>query len=403
MEPQVIEVNAFVASTIGFLVFLIGAQLTRRIEVLREFNIPEPVSGGLFAAGITMGVFLVFDTQITFDLAARDYFLLLFFSAIGLNARLADLRTGGVPFLILLALTLLMILVQCGVGIATALGFGFPAKLGVLLGSASLIGGHGTTIAWTPEVLAQTGVEAAGELGISVATLGLVTAALVGGPVARFLITRNSLTPDRPDEDHTLGLPFDEEHETPVTSLDMIRAMFWLHVTIIFGFAAGEGIEAAGLQLPDFVPCLLMGIVLGNLVPVIAPRLPRFTRTPALSLISDFALGTFLALSLMALQLWTLAGLGSLIAVTIAAQTLVAVGFVLLILFRAMGGGYRAAVLASGFAGFSLGATPTAIANMNAVTKRYGPSPIAFVILPLVSAFFVDLANAAVIQAILDV
>ena len=401
MEATTYEIEPFVTTTLGLLVFLIGVNVTRRVRVLRDFSIPEPVSGGLVFAAGTMLIFMIFDLKIVFDLATRDYFLILFFSAIGLNARLADLKQGGTALGVLLVLTLAIIILQNGIGALTAVLFGLPAKLGVLLGSASLIGGHGTTIAWSPEVVAVTGIDSAGELGIAVATLGLISAALVGGPIAKYLIEGRNLEPARPDEEPTLGLSFDDEPAEQITHIDLTRTLLALHVVIIGGFALGDVIANFGLKLPNFVPCMLVGILVGNLVPVLFPRLPPISRTPALSLMSDFALGTFLAMSLMSLQLWTLAGSVALLAMTLVLQTVLAVAFVLFLLFRVMGSGYRAAVLASGFAGFALGATPTAIANMNAVTKRYGPSPIAFLILPLVSAFFVDLANAAVIQFIL--
>ncbi|MEM6636584.1 MAG: sodium/glutamate symporter [Pseudomonadota bacterium] len=402
MEPIPIHVSDFIATTLGFLVFLVGAQVTRSVRLLRDFNIPEPVSGGLIAALITYALFVFVDLEITFGLAARDYLLVVFFAAIGLNARFTDLAAGGKPLAILLVLTVAFIVIQNAVGILSATVFGLPSQMGVLLGSAALIGGHGTAIAWAPEIAEITGIEEAEELGVAVATLGLVMAALVGGPIAKFLIESRGLQSSNPEEHPTVGIEFADEHYVPITHIDLMRVLFVLNCVIIVGYGASEGIASLGLELPAFVPCLMIGILVGNLTPIILPRLPPVSRTPALSLVSDFALGTFLAMSLMALQLWTLAGLGSLMVFTMVAQTLAAVAFVILVLFFAMGAQYRAAVLAAGFAGFALGATPTAIANMNAVTKRYGPSPIAFVILPLVSAFFVDLANSGVIQTILS-
>ncbi|MEM8631305.1 MAG: sodium/glutamate symporter [Pseudomonadota bacterium] len=401
MEPTPLVVEPFVATTLGLLVYLTGVQVTRKVAFLREFNIPEPVSGGLVAAAIFWAVYVYLGIAVEFDLKARDYFLILFFTGIGLNARLSDLAAGGKPLLILLILTLIFIALQSGVGMVVASLFGYPAKLGVLLGSASLIGGHGTAIAWSPEVAAATGVESASEIGIAVATLGLVVAALLGGPIAKFLIARHELEPERPDSGTVIGLPHDDSKAEDIDHINLMRVLFVSHVVIILGFALGESIAAMGLKLPNFVPCLLVGIVVGNLLPVLLPGVPEIRRTPSLSLVSEFALGIFLAMSLMSLQLWTLAGSELLLAATMGAQTIIAVVFILVVLFRAMGSEYRAAVLSAGFAGFALGATPTAIANMTAVTKRYGPSPIAFVILPLVSAFFVDLANAGVIQTIL--
>ncbi|MEV8466444.1 sodium/glutamate symporter [Fluviibacterium sp. DFM31] len=401
MESTPLVIPDFVATTLGLLVFLVGVQVTRKIRVLRDFNIPEPVSGGLVAAAITWGIFLLMDRSVEFDLGSRNYFLVVFFAGIGLNARLSDLKTGGKPLAILLGLTIVFIVVQNIVGIGAALAFGMPAQLGVLMGSAALIGGHGTAIAWAPMVAEQSGFAGAAELGIAVATIGLVLAALIGGPIAKYLIERGQLTPDRPEHTHTVGLPFDKVDEARVTHVDLMRVLFVLHVTIILGYLLSQAIAATGLNLPLFVPCLLMGIVVGNLLGLTRIG-PRVSRTPALALMSEFSLGIFLSMSLMSLQLWTLAGMGALMAVTMGLQTLVTVLFVLLAVFPLMGSGYRGAVLSAGFAGFGLGATPTAIANMNAVTKRYGPSPIAFVILPLVSAFFVDLANAAVIQTLLS-
>lgn len=393
----------FLTVTLGFAVFLLGARLNARVEVLRRFNIPEPVTGGLLAALVVLAIYLFSGRAVEFEMASRDFFLVLFFAGIGLNARLSDLITGGKPLAILLVLTLMTIIAQNIIGAAGAVLFGYPAQAGVLFGSASLIGGHGTAIAWAPDVALATGLSGATELGVAVATLGLVLAALVGGPVAGFLITRNKLAPSRPDEGSTIGLP--DQDVAPASKIDhlsLMRVMLYLNLAIILGYIGSGLIEAAGLKLPLFVPCLIAGIVIANLRDWLRPNAPAVSRTPALALVSEFSLGAFLAMSLMALQLWTIAELGLAIAVIMTAQTAFTVVFVLFVLFPMLGRGYRAAVLAAGFGGFALGATPTAIANMTAVTKRYGPSPIAFVVLPLVSAFFVDIANAIVIQMIVN-
>ncbi|WP_083100889.1 sodium/glutamate symporter [Pseudophaeobacter leonis] len=401
MENTII-IPGFISVTMGFAVFLLGARLNSKLLILRRFNIPEPVSGGLIAAVLVMLAYKTTGLQISFEMEGRDLFLVTFFAAIGLNARLADLLAGGKPLAILLLLTLATILAQNLIGVAGALAFGYPAKAGVLFGSAALIGGHGTAIAWAPEVATATGLSGASELGVAVATLGLVLAALIGGPVARFLIGRNALTSSRPDEEHTVGVADDAAETTTIDHLGLIRVMLYLNLAIIFGYGLHQALLVAGLKLPLFVPCLVSGIVLANLRSLIAPNAAPVARTPVLALMSEFSLGIFLAMSLMSLQLWTIADLGLTMAVIMLLQTLFAVAFVLFVLFPMLGGNYRAAVLAAGFGGFALGATPTAIANMTAVTKRYGPSPIAFVVLPLVSAFFVDIANAIVIQAIVN-
>ncbi|MCL6284376.1 sodium/glutamate symporter [Ruegeria sp. 2012CJ41-6] len=391
-----------ISATLGLAVFLLGVELNARIDFLRRFNIPEAVSGGLVAASLSLAIYLIAGIEFTFEMETRDYLLVLFFAAIGLNARFSDLIKGGKPLILLLVLTVLTILAQNLIGALGAVAFGYPAQSGVLFGSAALIGGHGTAIAWAPDVGAVTGLEGATELGVAVATLGLVLAALVGGPVAKFLVERNNLTPDRPDEELTVGIPAEEKEDAAITPIGFMRVILYLHLAIIFGYGANILIAEAGLKLPLFVPCLIVAILIANLRSWLAPDAVPVSRTPALALASEFALGAFLAMSLMSLQLWTIAELGMTILVVLTAQTLFTVLFVIYVLFPVMGSGYRGAVLAAGFGGFALGATPTAIANMTAVTKRYGPSPIAFIVLPLVSAFFVDIANAIVIQMIVN-
>ncbi|MFY2826171.1 sodium/glutamate symporter [Ruegeria sp. MALMAid1280] len=403
MTDAAIHIPGFLTATLGIAVYLIGAEINARVALLRQFNIPEPVTGGLLASFVLLFLYLMAGLELVFDLASRDFLLIVFFAGIGLNARLADLVSGGKPLFLLLILTMVTIVAQNAVGAVGAIAFGYPSQAGVLFGSASLIGGHGTAIAWAPEVGAVTGLDGATELGVAVATLGLVLAALVGGPIARLLVEGKNLTPDRPDEEHTVGLPDDaDEAETRIDHLTIMRVLLYLNLAIILGYMLNGVIEATGLKLPLFVPCLIMGIVIANIRTALAPNAPPVSRTPSLALISEFSLGAFLAMSLMSLQLWTIAELGLAIVVIMAAQTLFAVAFVIWVLFPVMGGNYRAAVLSAGFGGFALGATPTAIANMTAVTKRYGPSPIAFIVLPLVSAFFVDIANAIVIQTIVN-
>ncbi len=401
MEPQVVLVPDFLALTLALVVYLVGADMTRRFEFLRDYNIPEPVAGGLLASVLIALIHAAFDLRVEFELETRDALLVTFFAGIGLNARVSDLLNGGKPLAILLALTVGFIVVQNAVGVAGAALFGLPSGAGVLLGSASLIGGHGTAIAWAPEIAATQELAGAMELGVAAATLGLIAAAVIGGPVAAFLIERRNLTPDRPTEELTVGIAHDEADQEPITHVAIMRALLAVNVSIALGWAASEAIAGTGFTLPLFVPCLIMGVVIGNLLTALFPRMVPVSRSPALGLISDYALSVFLAMSLMSLQLSTLTGLGAALLFVLAVQTALTVGFVVFALFPAMGGGYRAAVLSAGFAGFSMGATPTAIANMTAVTKRYGPSPMAFIILPLVSAFFVDLANAFVIRLFL--
>lgn len=392
------EIPDFPSVAIGIIVFFLGAFLTRHVAFLQNYNIPEPVSGGIAAALFTWAAYAWFNTQISFDLETRDQLLVMFFVTIGLNARFSDLVAGGRMLGILLVITLVFIVLQNCMGLLGVWVFGLPHEVSVLLGSASLIGGHGTAIAWGPTIEAATGFEAAAEIGVAAATLGLVCAALIGGPIAKHLIDRHQLE-GRASDGPIVGLPYDSDNREAgaVNHISIMRSILAIYVAIIIGYAVDGVFEEIGLQLPLFVPCLLVAIVMSNTVPVLFPRLAWPARTRALAVISDFSLSIFLAMSLMSMQLWTLAGLGGPLLSVLAIQVIGTALFVIFLFFRLMGSDYTAAVLSSGFAGFTLGATPTAIANMSSVTKRYGPAPLAFIILPMVSAFFVDLANAVII------
>ncbi len=396
-DAETLHVDDFVALTIGIVVYFVGVLLTRRFELLRSFNIPEPVTGGLIAAGATYAVFVIFDLSITFDLSTRDELLVYFFTAIGLNARFSDLLRGGRALAILLVLTLGYIVIQNLVGLAGVSIFDLPEPVAVLAGSASLIGGHGTAIAWAPDIAERFGIENAMEIGIACATFGLILASLIGGPLAKILIDRNNLKAD-PDAANIVGIAYDTDGGRTVNHISIMAALLALNVAIIIGYLINVELEERGFKLPLFVTCLLVAILMSNAVTYLLPRVPWPARTRALALISDYALNIFLAMSLMSMQLWTLAGLAGPLFGILILQTIAVMLFVLFLLFRFMGSNYEAAVLGAGFGGFALGATPTAVANMTAVTKEHGPAPNAFIILPLVAAFFVDLANAIVIR-----
>ena len=396
---MIIEVDAFVATTIGMLVFFLGALLTREISFLRNFNIPEPVSGGLAVALVTWVIFAFFDREIQFDLSVRDFLLVVFFTTIGLNARLSDLIAGGKLLGLLLLATVVFIILQNAVGLMGTYLFDLPTSVSVLVGSAALIGGHGTAIAWGPTIEVSTGFTGAAEIGIASATLGLIVAALVGGPIAKFLIESRGLKAEE-GEQPMVGLEFEEKGDPgdSVSHVSLMRSMLAINLAIIFGYAAHYALSEAGVQLPLFVPCLIVGIFLSNTVTLVFPKLVWPARTRAMAVISDYSLSVFLAMSLMSMQMWTLVELGGPLLGILGLQVLMTVVFVLFVVFPVTGRNYTSAVLSAGFAGFGLGATPTAIANMTSVTKNYGPAPMAFIVLPLVSAFFVDLINAVVIQ-----
>ncbi len=383
---------------VAILVLYFGKLLTGKIKFLRNFNIPEPVTGGLIASVVFGLVYALFDLQFEFALGVRDELLIAFFTTIGLSSRFEMLLKGGAQLGILLVLAVLYLGIQNGTGVLVATLAGFEQLVGVIGGSVSLSGGHGTAIAWTPIFRDEYAIELAGEIGIACATFGLILGGLLGGPLARFLVQRHKLEPES-DAIQTVGVEHEREM-IPIEYQSMLRAIFVIFVAIGLGINIDLGLSQLGVQLPTFVSCLFAGILVTNLGPLLFPRLkmPKPEQSHSLSLVSDISLGLFLAISLMSLQLWTLADLGFAILLMLIAQIVVVLLWASVVVFRAMGANYDAAVMSAGYVGLALGATPTAIANMTAVTKLYGPSPRAFIIVPLIGAFFIDLANAIVIQ-----
>jgi ESS family glutamate:Na+ symporter len=398
MVDGVLRIDQFLAVTLGIIVLFVGKRLNDAVAFLREFSIPEAVTGGLLFSVLFAIVYAASGVAVEFELGARDFLLVYFFTTIGINASLKDLLAGGKPLVVLLVITIAYMVVQNLTGISVAALFDLPTPVGLLGGTVSLIGGHGTAIAWAPRIAEDYGVSNAMEIGIACATFGLILASLMGGPIAKFLITRHKLAPEKVE---TLDVgTSQEQRETGIGSLDFLDAILAIHVSVILGVLLNAGLEELGLKLPLFVTCLFAGILITNLVPKNFPRISgrRWpTRTPSMALIADIALGTFLAMSLMSMQLWTLIDLAWPIFTILSTQFAIAVAVNIFVVFRVMGRNYDAAVVCSGFGGISLGSTPTAMANMSAVTKRYGASHLAFIIVPLVCAFFIDLVNALLI------
>jgi ESS family glutamate:Na+ symporter len=395
------HVRPFLAVTAGILVLFVGKWINRRVASLREYNIPEPVTGGLlFAIGFAL-LHAAAGIKVVFELTARDVLLVYFFVTIGLNAQFADLRKGGRPLLLLLAATAVFLVVQNLVAIGAAAALGYEPVAGLLAGSIALLGGHGTAIAWAPVFAEQFGITRALEVGVLVATAGLVLASVCGGPLARFLIRRHGLEGAAAQQPE-VGVHYGEQPRTSIDYDSFLRAILAIHVSGILGILAHQALAAAGLKMPLFVTCLFAAIVLTNLAPRVAPKLAWPRGTPALALIAEVSLGVFLAMSLMSMQLWALAALAGPLFVVLLLQVAAALLFAVFVLFPLLRRSYDAAVISAGFVGFCLGATPTAMANMTAVTQRHGASHVAFLVVPLVGAFFIDLINAVAVRLFLS-
>ena len=392
------EFGGFVSFTLAIILLFLGKTLTSRIEILRRYSIPEPVIGGFLCAAVVGVAYFAFDLKVTFTLEVRDWLLLYFFAAIGLRADIRTLISGGKPLLILLILASTFIFLQnlAGIGIATA--FGMDPKAGLMVGSISLTGGVGTALAWAPTFVEKLGISNALELGVAANTVGLISACVIGGPIARYLITRHKLSTSG-DEPLDIGVEHERQHTTMVDSYGILWAWLWLNVAMIFGYFLDQALAAGGLQLPLFVSCLIGGILIGNVRNLVLKRDELYPGAKlGIALISDISLGMFLTMALMGLELWELQGLVLFITVVMVIQILLSILFTLFIVFRLMGRDYEASVISAGFGGITLGSTATAIVNMTAVAKQYGAAHRAFIIVPLVCGFFIDLVNAFIIN-----
>jgi ESS family glutamate:Na+ symporter len=393
-----VEINLALTVVAAILVLLVGRALIAHIGVLRVYSIPEPVVGGLVVALLLTAARAGSGLEATFDLSAQTPLLLTFFSTIGLGADLRTLSKGGRKLVLLLGAVVLALLLQNGLGVAVAMALDLHPQMGILGGSATLSGGHGTGAAYGKLFGEVSNLQGAVEVAMACATFGLVLGGILGGPVAEWLIRRHNLAPTAGalGELGTGSLGADERR--PLSPESLIETILILVTCLGIGGLLAEHVSIPGLTLPTFVWCLFTGIVLRNVLGL--SGLYRIDG-PTVELIGTVCLSLFLAMALMSLRLWELVSLALPILVILAAQSLLVVVLAVTVTFRLMGRDYDAAVIAAGQCGFQLGATPTAIANMQAITTRHGPSPLAFLLVPVIGAFLIDIINALVIQGFL--
>ncbi len=404
--------NAFYTLIAAVIVLLLGRFLVNHIDFLRRYNIPEPVAGGLVAAILSLVVYNIWGFSISTSSELQTSFMLIFFASIGLSANFSKLKEGGMGLVIFLIAVASFIVVQDFVGISLATLLGIDPLIGLIAGSITLTGGHGTAGAWGEILEVEHGIHGALALGMASATFGLIIGGLIGGPLAKMLINRYQLAEAKTDaqiekRDHTPmtekeaeeTAPFEYPHQVrlitadnAITTLGMFAACL-AFAEFMTGFSKGTWFE-----LPTFVWTLGGGVILRNILEGVF-KVSIFDR--AIDVFGNASLSLYLAMALLSLKLWQLADLAGPLVVILGAQTITMALYAAFVTFRVMGKNYDAAVLSAGHCGFGMGATPTAVANMQAITNMYGASHKAFLIVPLCGAFFVDLINATVIQLIL--
>jgi len=385
--------------SMSILVLFLGMYINKKVRFLRENFIPPAVTGGLiFSVGSAL-LYAYGDIELEFDMRARDLLLLVFFSTVGLSAQLRVLASGGKALALLVVVSAIFLVFQDATGVALAMLFGSHPGYGLMGGSVSFAGGHGTAIAWGAEAEAA-GLVGASEVGIAFATFGLIAGGLLGGPIARFLMNKNQIQgAEAAAEAAPAQDPEEQQADEGARLFNVLRTLLILAVCVSVGDTVNRMLFDKGVLLPGFLTSMGVAILITNLIDVAKRPLSK----GVVDGFGEVSLVVFLSMSMMSIQLWTLSSGATAIMLVLIAQVLVMTFFAAFVVFRIMGRDYDAVVMAAGFTGLGLGATPVAIANMDALTQRYGPSPKAFLVIPLIGAFFIDLLNATVIKLFINI
>ena len=391
----------FIQTTaVGAIALFVGVAILRRMPVMRRYNIPAAVVGGLVIA-ILVTMSREFNlASVKFDTTLQAPLMTAFFTSIGLSARVGLLKAGTRQALVFLALATFLAVIQSLIGIVTAVAFGQSPLLGVLMGPAALTGGPATALAFAPQ-FAAAGVVAAESVAIAAAMAGIVMGGLVGGPIVTRLIEHHQLhapTPT-PTPQPTASMPVHSASDEEGDLLTVLKGLSVLLVAMGVGSWLGGVMKSADLTLPGYVGAMIMGALIRNV-----DDQTKWLQIPheLTERIGVVCLSLFLSVALMNLKLWELTSIAAPLLVNLIIQVIAVAVFCWYVVFRVMGRDYDAAVMSGGFTGFMLGTTANAMAVMHSVVQRYGPSPRAFLVAPIVGAFFIDFTNALLITGLLN-
>jgi glutamate:Na+ symporter, ESS family len=395
---RTVQINLLYTLIVAMVIFFVGGALVNRVKLLKRFSIPVPVVGGCIIAVILALADGLIGMRVSFDMSLKDSLLLIFFTTVGLAADARMLVKGGPKLFAFLLVCTGLLAIQNVIGIISALALDLPPVAGLLCSSITLAGGHGTGAAYATRFTETMNIRGAMELAMASATAGLIMGGIMGGPVAQFLIRRNKLS----GHEET-GAVFNTESsaaskDDTVTAQSFFSALFVILLCLGAGKELAQLMEGTGFILPDFLFCLLLGVLIRNI--------SSYTRLFQISdksveLLGSVSLSLFLIMALMSLRLLDLVQLAGPLLVILSLQTVIMVAYAIFVTFKVMGKNYDASVMAAGNVGFGMGTTAVALAVMRAVTDRSGPSPLAFLIVPMVGAFFMDITNAMIIQGFL--
>jgi glutamate:Na+ symporter, ESS family len=391
------------------IVLFLGYGIRKRVAVLDRYNIPAPVVGGFLFAALALALRLSGVVAFEFDTTLQTPLMIAFFTTIGLGASLSLLKVGGPQVLLFWALASVLAVLQCAVGVALARGMGVHPMLGLIAGSITMTGGHGTGAAFGQLIETQYGFSAALALAMAAATFGLVSGGLIGGPIATALIGRYhpahrpAAVSRQAREAAAAYQPLDQEIDVepsgpPATAYTLLKIVT---VVLLAMWAGGllSGWLGRYVTLPAYIGAMIVAAALRNTVDLTgAGRIEQRTVDD----VGTIALSLFLSMALMSLRLWELFDLAIPMLVILAVQVALMAAFAYFVTFRVMGRDYDAAVMAGGHCGFGLGATPNAVANMEAIVERFGSAARAFLVVPMVGAFFIDFTNALIITTFIN-
>jgi ESS family glutamate:Na+ symporter len=393
-----ISVDIYATLALAAAALIVGHLLTRRIAFLARYSIPDAVVGGMLFALVVTLLRGAGGVQVEFDPTLLTPLNVMFFTTVGLSADARALAKGGRLLLVFFVVVAGALLLQNVIGVAMAKAFDLHPAIGLMAGSITLSGGHGTAAAWGTKFLEERNLQGIVELGIAAATYGLVFGGLLGGPFAEWLMRRHAIRGTGETKSASDGAGAGNATPAPLTLITLVATLLLIFVSMAIGFALYRAIGQGAFTLPSFIWALLVGVVLRNLLSLTGLYQ---VDDRALEVTGALALSLFLAMIIMTLKLWELVDLAGPILAILLVQTAALLAYVAFVTFRVMGRDYDAVLLSTGHLGFSMGSTATAMVNVQAVADRHGHSPLAFLLIPVMGAFLIDIANALTIQGFL--
>ena len=376
---------------VAVVVLILGAFLKRKISFLEKFCIPAPVIGGLIFAIFTLICYSTGILEIDFDDTLKEVCMVFFFTSVGFQANLKVLKSGGKPLLIFLVLVIILIITQNFTAIGLANLLGLDSLTGMTTGSIPMVGGHGTAGAFGP-VLEDFGISGATTVCTAAATFGLVAGSLMGGPIGNRLIKTHNLLETIKNDDDTLLVEEEEKHERHFSMY--APAVFQLIIAVGIGTIFSKLLSLTGMTFPIYIGAMIAAAIMRN----IGEYTGKITiHMGEINDLGGICLSLFLGIAMITLKLWQLADLALPLVILLAGQVALMFLFSYIVVFNVMGRNYDAAVLVAGTCGFGMGATPNAMANMQAICEKYGPSVKAYLIIPIVGSLFADFLNSLTI------